>query len=82
MTKILTIILLSLALILCWYSYDSATRADEYLRANRILSELVINGDAQIQVVIEPRTGDALIRVNNNNDNIHIFPAVCKKEYF
>ena len=47
------------------------------LRANRFLSEQLVTGDATVEMVIDRRSGDAFIRVNGSNKNIHAFAQAC-----
>ena len=75
-----SILALLVALVACGALYFSQMKLQGALRANRALSELVVNGDAQLVELARQRyTGDIIVRINGQH--YHEFREVCSPNF-
>ena len=62
----------------CVLTYKAETKRRLADRIGVIMLQELITGDAMLRMVVE-KNGDVSIRVNGNNENIHVFPGACSK---
>ncbi len=75
--RLATLFLLTIALASVWAVYDTTQRLAQALYANRVLSQELVDGDAGVEMIVHPRTGDVLVRINGAH--VHQFTGACAK---